>query len=298
MSGTIQRPLLESDIKETKVFIDREKSKVDCLHWGQRKLLLAETEFLSQYLTSDIERVVYAGAAPGHHITVLTKLFPRAQFDLYDPGKFDIKSSDRVRLYNVEFCDAIAKGYAQARCLFISDVRSDVESKEFEQAVQRNMQAQMRWHELMKPVKSLLKFRLPWDTGKTEYLQGSCRLQAWTPVNSTETRLLVDQKADRCLYDNAIYEGHMCHFQQSMRCAKWMRPAEVKDIAETVSGFDGCFDCVHDYEVWKRYCSEVSNTQTPADLMNWTALESVKRFKNKSVHIESGKWTIIHATNI
>ena len=67
-------------------------------HWGQRKLLLCEVEFLSAFIpllrarTPPPKRivVVYAGAAPGTHIPYLFDLFDNKtgdlQFALFDPG--------------------------------------------------------------------------------------------------------------------------------------------------------------------------------------------------------------------
>ena len=48
-------------------------------HWGQRKLLLSEVEFFTTFfdpLASAL--VIYAGAAPGHHIPLLSEMFPRS----------------------------------------------------------------------------------------------------------------------------------------------------------------------------------------------------------------------------
>ena len=42
----------------------------------------------------------------------------------------------------------------------------------------------------------MLKFRLPWRAGDTEYLDGEVRLQPYAKPRSTETRLLVTV---RCL---------------------------------------------------------------------------------------------------
>jgi hypothetical protein len=60
-------------------------------HWGQRKLLLTEIDFLTQTLSSKNEKidVIYAGAAHGTHIKFLFNLFPNIRFHLYDPAIFD-----------------------------------------------------------------------------------------------------------------------------------------------------------------------------------------------------------------
>ena len=57
-------------------------------HWGQRKLLFSEIEFLTLY-GHLAKTVVYAGAAPGTHINYLSKeLFPEHKWVLVDPAPF------------------------------------------------------------------------------------------------------------------------------------------------------------------------------------------------------------------
>ena len=59
------------------------------VHWGQRKLLLSEIEFLTMVGPDEsIEgaTVVYAGAAPGTHVEYLSSLFPSVRFVLVDPA--------------------------------------------------------------------------------------------------------------------------------------------------------------------------------------------------------------------
>lgn len=62
------------------------------LHFGQRKLLLSEIEFLSTIvvprLTSRPAMCVYAGAANGSHLPFLFELFPGVRWVLIDPAPF------------------------------------------------------------------------------------------------------------------------------------------------------------------------------------------------------------------
>ena len=61
-------------------------------HWGQRKLLMSELEFLLLYARKDdVQQVVYAGAAPGKHTNYLSQLFPQLRFHLVDPARFSAK---------------------------------------------------------------------------------------------------------------------------------------------------------------------------------------------------------------
>jgi hypothetical protein len=65
------------------------------LHIGQRKLLLAEVQFLVKLLkagkTKHVNFVVYVGAAPNYKMMMLSDLFPDTRFLLFDPTPFKIK---------------------------------------------------------------------------------------------------------------------------------------------------------------------------------------------------------------
>jgi hypothetical protein len=137
------------------------------VHWGQRKLLMTEIEFL--LLANQPHAVaVYAGTAPGTHIQVLLQMFPEQRFVLVDPCEFSIGSSDRIELVEEKFSDDLAIRIKQrhAATLFISDIRTcdwalDDEAR-MQHYIQQDMAAQARWHRILRPVKSLLKFRLPY----------------------------------------------------------------------------------------------------------------------------------------
>ena len=83
------------------------------VHWGQRKLLIIELEFLLRAKTMGISSpmVVYAGAAPGIHIPILLEIFPDFVFHLYDPAKFQIEPNDKIFLYRELFTPEIAAKY-------------------------------------------------------------------------------------------------------------------------------------------------------------------------------------------
>jgi hypothetical protein len=66
----------------------RQKEPKSVCHWGQRKLLLSEVEFLTSAVGPSPAHVVYAGAAPGTHLTLLAALFPLVRFTLVDPSPF------------------------------------------------------------------------------------------------------------------------------------------------------------------------------------------------------------------
>ena len=157
------------------------------LHWGQRKLLLSEIDFLTDFSKKG-DLVIYAGAAPGLHITMLTKLFPDIEFILVDPAKICI-SATRPGIKEIiqdfftdEMAVKLSKFYKKThRVLFISDIRRKAVGK----MIVEDMLNQQRWVEIIKPAASLLKFRLPWENEVPEhsnslrYLHGEQRLQVW-----------------------------------------------------------------------------------------------------------------------
>jgi len=107
------------------------EQKKDIIYWGQRKLFLSELWFLTKYghLAST---VVYAGAAPGYHITFLACLFPTHIFRLVDPRECHLKkisndptnARERIESTKIYFTDEIATQIAKMypEILFISDI--------------------------------------------------------------------------------------------------------------------------------------------------------------------------------
>lgn len=164
------------------------------IHWGQRKLLLSEIEFLTLCGSSE-NPVVYAGAAPGTHLTKLAEMFPHHTFYCYDPAPFNVKSLSNLHTYQTLFTDELAMAYRGKDVLFICDIRA-AESRaeaanDVEESVGNDMDDQQRWFALMQPVAAILKFRLSWKPGKTPYMHGKILLPVFGPITTTESRLLV-----------------------------------------------------------------------------------------------------------
>lgn len=293
--------------------------------WGQRKLLLTEIEFLTEF-AKDGDTVLYIGAAPGTHIPYLAgELFPYVAFVLYDPARFDFdpvrdglvnvrivndffrdidvqefqfftesdmiqavqhhRSRDHRHVDNrpswlrsvdkkesktiVEKSDETPSGLVpttcdidtpkisvlqqdhgdysnknsnafsppnqqsdmrpvqtgnprdavpavttynsnnyypkQGRLLFISDIRR---IQDDEATVSEDMNRQSIWCSQIKPYAAMLKFRLPYGSGTTPYLAGELRLQPYTKMRSTETRLVLVHSSDgSCGFVNASSES-------------------------------------------------------------------------------------------
>lgn len=225
------------------------------LHWGQRKLLIGELEFLIKFVkyAKAKYKVVYAGAAPGQHISLLAELFPNCNFYLYDPAPFMLKEEgENVYIFQEPFTDETAKTYSKyKRLLFISDVRTKTEGSRYptDEDVVNDMMMQQNWHIIMNPISSLMKFRLPYDNPKTlEYLDGEIMMQAWAPHSSTETRIVVEGIPSKKIYDCKEYEERMYRFNTITRCTGY-----PEYCVDGQFGYDCCYDCVREQHVMKEY---------------------------------------------
>jgi hypothetical protein len=179
---------------------DEEKKTI---HWGQRKLLLSLVQFLTLFWNPkkvSNPKIVYAGAAPGTNIGIVSMLFPEVEFHLYDPAPFKIEPNERIHLYQQYFTDADAKKWAnRSDIYFISDIRTADYTKakdldENENQIMKDMEMQMVWFNIIDPVEGQLKFRPPYTGGnrpdRIEYFYGYVFKQPWAPQTTTETRLV------------------------------------------------------------------------------------------------------------
>jgi predicted RNA methylase len=207
------------------------------LHWGQRKLLLTEIDFLTRVGAND-EIVIYAGAADGRHIPLLLDLFPLIKFHLYDPRPFNtalFRHKDRIFInpyYEKEeiksdergfFTDRVAQWYKNneetrnQKILFVSDIRTEA----IESEVLRNQQQQMEWIGIMKPEYSMFKFKMPYPAvGKNmyyEYLDGNIVKQCWAPIRSAETRLIIPKSQHVKKWNIIDYERQCSWYNSVLR---------------------------------------------------------------------------------
>lgn len=235
------------------------------LHRGQRKLLMSEIGALIMLDPMTEYTLVYAGAAPGIHIPFLSELFPNVTFHLYDPSAFQIRQSERIFLYNTFFTDSVAQSYrGRENLVFICDIRVAPD----ETLVLQDMLAQQRWHEIMQPELTSLKFRLPWpgedhalsdfplfsfekinDETTVEYLDGEIHLPIWGRQSTTESRLVIRKRdhSGKKRYNCSAYEEEMSYFNRVVR------PSIHAEQPVRRNGLDGCFDCAAEVELLTRY---------------------------------------------
>jgi cap2 methyltransferase len=258
-------PLLDWNGKSEKYVRRRNKVKY-ALHWGQLKLMLTEIEFLllasKEYFDNKMTNkmiMVYAGAAPGDHIDYLSELFPHVYFELYDPNKFTIKPTDKIKIHTgvVDgfFTDKNAKYWKDSTdyIIFCSDIRTNTDDGTAnEDDVKNNMELQYGWWKIMNPDLSMFKFRLPWSAGETEYPDGDVYIQPFPGATSTETRIIIKKDAPIVSYDNKLYEELLFYHNNVVRKHKFDSIFGDK-LNITDDGIDNCFDCIRFLNLCKDY---------------------------------------------
>lgn len=237
-------------------------------------------EFLTLYAKPGLT-VLYVGAAPGNHITYLAELFPELNFVLVDPRPFECTSTSRITIIQDFFTDAMAEQYANQKVLFISDIRTanfeTMEQEVVEDLVLRDNFSQMKWHKMLRPTKSLLKFRLPYNGESMLYLAGDIFLPIWGPQTTSETRLVpFDEDAvpvqgrqydDWCplaMYDSHKYEEQLFYFNTVTRVTYY------EHHVSGASGICHCYDCRSELHILSMYLSKYE--QVSAATLQTTAV--------------------------
>jgi hypothetical protein len=238
--------------------------------WGERKLMLLELEFLTQYAVRPGTVVIYANCAPATRMPYLSSLFPHVQFVLVDPVPLDFDESQlpNVSVKQQQFDDALATEFAATAqseaktLLFIANATSDSpngylagagdDSGYVDEAAftMEKMTAQAHWHRLLNSAKSLLKFTLPWTDDKTKYLDGDIVLPIWSGPTSTETRLVPNGNYRD--WSHRHYEEQLMHYNNVTRVS-------LHEHGVTAEGLDGCGDCTAEVFILERYLERYPN---------------------------------------
>jgi hypothetical protein len=268
--GSIQNmdvPCTSSQLKVRLKYDDVRENRRNVLHLGQLKLLISEICFLTKFAHNENITVVYVGAAGGYHILKLSELFPNMIFKLYDPQKFSIIDTDRITIFNKFFTEKDAESYSKIgeSILFISDIRN-VPTKnptevgidrQLEEAVTGDMQLQLQWVNIIKPIAASLKFRLPYDGVAETYFDGFRMLQPYAPF-STEVRLFTTTYTTLVKYDCMEFDEKMAYFNSVVRFMKFRRWDNIMRRHGIVNNWDNSFA----FNVLLDYMNTISSKNT------------------------------------
>lgn len=200
------------------------------LHLGQFKLFFSELLFLTKHAEKN-NKVLYVGAATGYHIAKLADMFKDLNFELWDPGNFDVPERKNIKIFNQFFDNHTAQLYSAEgnNILFICDIRTitigQVKRSKLEDRIDRldaivteDMDAQMKWTQIINPKYAYLKFRLPYNINYYDYLNGTIYLQPYSPL-SIETRLMTNDYYRFHRYDCFKFADRMAYFNYFIRTA-------------------------------------------------------------------------------
>jgi hypothetical protein len=269
------------------------RAKCNIPHIGQRKLLITEVWFLSQYNLQNIKKekeppiVIYPGAAPGTHILYLSKLFPNVEFHLYDMSRFDINLRNKstkpknVFLHSQLFLDEETEYWKQKRIdgrkiYLVSDIRAltgkEKAFKDKENVIHIDNILQYKWIEEIRPESAMIKWRVPFSEDKPynyKYLDGNILLQPWGGISTTETRLIVECPNKNKPYkyksiNSLVFEEKMAafnntikyfgYFTHPIKCSGFY-PYDKNEIPIQKSGLgmDHCWNCSSELLTWCLY---------------------------------------------
>jgi hypothetical protein len=227
------------------------------IHWGQRKLFLSEVMFLNEYYNlydKNKEKIfIYAGAAAGHHIILLSIMFPDIKFLLYDPAKFAIKETQQIKIFNEYFTNDTAESLKKyENSLFCSDVRREAKNE----IILEDMKLQSDWVKIIKPLASMLKFRVIYPKiqennhpdNKYIYLDGELYMQQYAPIHSTEMRLISQkQKTNYKDTEYDIYDiESTCFYFNNVVRQKYYYKHKYNCISHH-------YDGMAEIRIWKTY---------------------------------------------
>jgi hypothetical protein len=282
-------PVTVNDLTNNSIFNGDAKDIPPLCHWGQKKLLLSEIQFLTNIcIKLNIKKlnnyvIIYIGSADGTHLPILFDMFPELEWHLYDPNPFSkyVKKygKNKVFIYNEYFTNETIKKIKKTinkKILFISDIRVTPKDEQ----VMKDMKDQGKWGLELNADFMLLKFRLPYNEPNTYkplnindldfnknfinnydfiandciYLKGIMYLQLYHPTYSTELRLFVEKnKNNKYDLDNYNYidiENKLFNYNSEIR---GILNNEDYVFLNLIPGYDTSIECVLEYNIIEKY---------------------------------------------
>jgi len=246
-------------------------NKTDFYNWGQLKLFITNLQFLTNHIDK-IDRnkrpiFVYVGAAPSISTYTLAKMFPNVDFHLYDSADFYKKLNElnNIKLYKKYFTDDDAMEWKKEndRVFYLSDIRdlqydSTATDEERNKFIIKNMRDQEKWYNIIQPVASHLKFRMPNVTNNLEtfeYLDGDIYFQPWVDKDSIEVRLVPHGKGIIKKWLPIEFNNKIAYFLNETRKKKKYYNPIYNNEEQFLNGVPNNFDSIGSFRILYNYFS-------------------------------------------
>jgi len=234
------------------------------VHWGQLKMFLVTLIFLTKIIKPDDKEVhiIYPGSGRGNiNLLILCDMFPNTRWYLIDPieilPKIKYKLNNHkqiIEIRNEYFTDELAEEYYEKfknrnfKLLFFSDIRLSTDDN----AILGDNDSNIKWHKIIKPEFSYLKFRCAYDGNNLyKYYKGTIYTQPYAPGSSTESRILLSTELEEYTYNTEEYEGKFIYFNRILRPSYYK-----KSIIQNNNYFDHCYDCTYFSYLIKNYLNK------------------------------------------
>lgn len=308
-SESIQRSFdLETDPKTP--YSKDAKLETPGHHWGARKDLMADLDFISNHVTSkNVEsvQVLYFAAKSENETLKQFGSFGHREFLFGDSGiyagrlNFKVVDVDTDFSYNEESLKETVKRAVQAdEIIVIMNFRASpakeglvFENISREEMFSKYMEAQKTIFENLKDmiattkykgqsfnikdVKCSMFFRLPFEKDTFDFYEGDLRIHPWSKVKSTAVRLWIDGKSKNKTYKLETYEQVLFHHNLQ----------RGKNFGKVTFGNYGvCYDCHLDSKIVERVARDVvavSDTDIAVESARKEVLDNITKFFGKNL---------------
>ena len=261
---------------------DRRHRPSSTLHVGQIKLFLTTLQFLTDYVPKNKEtHILYPGSAYGQNIHILSKLFPNCYWYLIDPLPFypDLHNNNKIlHMSNKFFTNKDAEFFKNKLknkfTIFLCDIRNTFNDKDWdihEIRISKDMYDQYNWCKIFNANVSFIKFRIPRFNNEYTYLDGDLIIQPFSPITSTESRLIVHRNAKDKIYYLDDYEDKMYYHNRILRVCNYSRLHNYE-----YKFFCNCFDCSFCFLILENYIKLYDSNISVYTLMD----KMFKHFQN------------------
>jgi hypothetical protein len=192
-------------------YIPGDEKGLPVVEWDQRRMLMSEIMFISQYIRDRTKRIIFLGDLTGLHLQILKNLFKEIQFVEYDSSDSKVVSQIPVDLGT----------YSNASSGFICQYRTNDTA--------HDLKVQSEWYNKIKPLEALLRFTIPGYSRSYEapvgnditkkifqYFDGRLFHQPWSSVFNSEVSLIPMMDKEK-YYRIDDYQGAMTHHNFTVR---------------------------------------------------------------------------------